>query len=144
MKKLSILIAIIGLTSSLAAQALTQNEFEHYLKQAKIGDPEAQYILGLAYETGEIVPKNIIEAERLYRESAGVHYGDPKFIYGNVNASIRLAKLTLENDLPTSSFNSLDFQEAINTLIIAAFEYKDQEAMMILADIYYNEKEYIE
>lgn len=57
-------------------------------ESAEAGVAEAQYYLGLCYEQGSVVPKDLEEAKKWYRLAAGQSYPQAKF---------RLGKLLMED-----------------------------------------------
>lgn len=81
------------------AQALEDLPFDKQKKLAAVGDVDAQYVVGRAYETGEGVQADEAEAARWYRQAA---------LQGNVEAQYHLARLVargakgLKQDLPTA------------------------------------------
>ena len=82
-----------------AAQSLEELPFDKQLTLAKVGDVDAQYQVGLAYETGKNVAVDEAEAARWYRQAA---------LQGNVEAQYHLARLVsrgtkgLKQDYPTA------------------------------------------
>lgn len=50
-----------------------------YHEQAEAGNPVAQFLLGIKYETGTDVPKNLARAAQLYERSAKQGYIDAQF-----------------------------------------------------------------
>jgi len=82
-----------------AAQTLKQLPFDKQLTLAKVGDVDAQFEVGLAYETGRGVTADEAEAARWFRQAA---------LQGNVEAQFHLASLVargakgLKQDLPTA------------------------------------------
>ena len=82
-----------------AAQSLEELPFDKQLTLAKVGDVDAQFQVGLAYETGKNVPVDEAEAARWFRQAA---------LQGNVEAQFHLARLVargakgLKQDLPTA------------------------------------------
>lgn len=80
-----------GMTSS-SVVIKSQNEQEEALslikESADAGVAEAQYYLGLCYEQGTVVPKDLDEAKKWYRLSASQSYPQAKF---------RLGKLLMED-----------------------------------------------
>jgi len=79
-------------TSSSLYVVESQNEQKEALaliqESADAGIAEAQYYLGLCYEQGAVVPKDIEEAKKWYRLAAGQSYPQAKF---------RLGKLMMED-----------------------------------------------
>jgi TPR repeat protein len=82
-----------------AAQSLEELPFDKQLTLAKVGDVDAQFQVGLAYETGKNVPVDEAEAARWFRQAA---------LQGNVEAQYHLARLVsrgakgLKQDDPTA------------------------------------------
>lgn len=89
----------LGLLTPATAQTLKDIPFEKQLTLAKVGDVDAQFEVGLAYETGRGVPRDEAEAARWFRQAA---------LQGNVEAQYHLAQLVsrgakgLKQDLPTA------------------------------------------
>lgn len=89
----------LALSHPVAAQSLKELPFDKQMKLAKVGDVDAQYEVGLSYETGRGVPRDMAEAARWFRQSA---------LQGNVEAQYHLAQLVaqgakgLKQDLPTA------------------------------------------
>lgn len=102
MFKLSSLLLLAALALAplpAAAQSLQELPFEKQLTLAKVGDVDAQYVVGLAYETGSTVKQDEAEAARWFRQAA---------LQGNVEAQYHLARLVsrgakgLKQDYPTA------------------------------------------
>ncbi len=72
------------LAGPVLAQALQDLPFDKQLKLAKVGDVDAQYAVGLAYEVGRGANLNEAEAAKWFRQSA---------LQGNVEAQYKLARL---------------------------------------------------
>ena len=49
---------------------MTEQQIEEIKRKANAGDAEAQYNLGVAYQNGQGVPKNHIEAAKWFRKAA--------------------------------------------------------------------------
>ncbi|MCB1431917.1 MAG: sel1 repeat family protein, partial [Alphaproteobacteria bacterium] len=82
---LSVLAVSILLCAGPAlAQSLQDLPFDKQLKLAKVGDVDAQYVVGLAYETGNRARKDEAEAAKWYRQAA---------LQGNVESQFHLARL---------------------------------------------------
>ena len=94
-----LLAAFLGLAMPAAAQSLQELPFDKQLTLAKVGDVDAQYEVGLAYETGKGVAVDEAEAARWFRQAA---------LQGNVEAQYHLARLVsrgtkgLKQDYPTA------------------------------------------
>jgi len=93
------LAALLLLAAPAAAQSLEDLPFDKQLTLAKVGDVDAQYQVGLAYETGANVTMDEAEAARWFRQAA---------LQGNVEAQYHLARLVsrgtkgLKQDYPTA------------------------------------------
>ena len=93
------LLGLLLLAVPAAAQSLQELPFDKQLTLAKVGDVDAQYEVGLAYETGKSVPVDEAEAARWFRQAA---------LQGNVEAQYHLARLVsrgakgLKQDYPTA------------------------------------------
>lgn len=93
------LLGLLLLAAPAAAQSLQELPFDKQLTLAKVGDVDAQYEVGLAYETGKSVPVDEAEAARWFRQAA---------LQGNVEAQYHLARLVsrgakgLKQDYPTA------------------------------------------
>ncbi|MFO1130499.1 MAG: tetratricopeptide repeat protein [Hyphomicrobiales bacterium] len=93
------LAAFLLLAAPAAAQSLEELPFDKQLTLAKVGDVDAQYQVGLAYETGKSVAMDEAEAARWFRQAA---------LQGNVEAQYHLARLVsrgtkgLKQDYPTA------------------------------------------
>ncbi|MCA3556093.1 tetratricopeptide repeat protein [Aestuariivirga sp.] len=94
-----VLAALLLATAPAAAQSLEELPFDKQLTLAKVGDVDAQYQVGLAYETGRNVTADEAEAARWFRQAA---------LQGSVEAQYRLARLVsrgargLKQDYPTA------------------------------------------
>lgn len=95
----SAIIMAMCLTAPAVAQSLQELPFDKQLKLAKVGDIDAQFVVGLAFETGKDARLDEAEAARWFRQSA---------LQGNVEAQFHLAKLVskgakgLKQDIPTA------------------------------------------
>ena len=95
----AVLAVLFLATAPAAAQSLQELPFDKQLTLAKVGDVDAQYQVGLAYETGQNVPTDEAEAARWFRQAA---------LQGNVDAQYHLARLVsrgakgLKQDYPTA------------------------------------------
>lgn len=72
--------------------------FSYTQKAADLGDPRAQHDVGLAYERGTVVPRDIDKAAEWLKKSADQDYADGQFAYGVLLATGRgkgLDKATL-------------------------------------------------
>lgn len=80
------LSAILALSSvhEVRAQALDSVPFDKQLTLAKVGDVDAQYAVGFAYETGRAGAVDEVQAAKWYRQAA---------LQGQVEAQYRLARL---------------------------------------------------
>jgi uncharacterized protein len=58
-------------------------------KSAERGDPNAQYLLGLAYDVGDGVPQSYVEASTWYREAADQGHAAAQFNLGLLYANGR-------------------------------------------------------
>ena len=93
------LAVFLALSAPVAAQSLQELPFDKQLTLAKVGDVDAQYEGGLAYETGKGVAVDEAEAARWFRQAA---------LQGNVEAQYHLARLVsrgakgLKQDYPTA------------------------------------------
>lgn len=93
------LLALLLFAAPAVAQSLQELPFDKQLTLAKVGDVDAQYEVGLAYETGKSVPVDEAEAARWFRQAA---------LQGNVEAQYHLARLVsrgakgLKQDYPTA------------------------------------------
>ena len=76
--------ALVLLAAPAIAQSLQELPFDKQLKLAKVGDVDAQYAVGLAYEAGKGTNLSEAEAAKWFRQSA---------LQGNVEAQYHLAKL---------------------------------------------------
>jgi uncharacterized protein len=89
----------LALALPVSAQGLKDLPFDKQLKLAKVGDVDAQFEVGLAFENGDRAKLDEAEAARWYRQAA---------LQGNVEAQYRLARLVakgakgLKVDLPTA------------------------------------------
>lgn len=96
---LPILAVLLFLAAPAAAQSLQDLPFDKQLTLAKVGDVDAQYEVGLAYETGDGVALDEAEAARWFRQAA---------LQGSVEAQYHLARLVargakgLKQDYPTA------------------------------------------
>ena len=94
-----VLALSLACASPALAQALKELPFEKQLTLAKVGDVDAQFEVGLAYETGRGVGLDEAEAARWFRQAA---------LQGNVEAQFHLARLVargtrgLKQDLATA------------------------------------------
>lgn len=94
-----VLAALLAITAPAMAQSLQELPFDKQLTLAKVGDVDAQYEVGLAYETGKGVTADEAEAARWFRQAA---------LQGNVEAQYHLARLVsrgtkgLKQDYPTA------------------------------------------
>ncbi len=76
-------------TTSIIDSLTEQKEALSLIQEsAEAGVAEAQYYLGLCYEQGSVVPKDLEEAKKWYRLAAGQSYPQAKF---------RLGKLLMED-----------------------------------------------
>ena len=66
----AVLAVLFLATAPAAAQSLQELPFDKQLTLAKVGDVDAQYQVGLAYETGQNVPTDEAEAARWVRQAA--------------------------------------------------------------------------
>ncbi|PZF76972.1 sel1 repeat family protein [Aestuariivirga litoralis] len=93
------LAALLLAAAPAAAQSLEELPFDKQMTLAKVGDVDAQYQVGLAYETGKGVAVDEAEAARWFRQAA---------LQGNVEAQYHLARLVsrgakgLKQDYPTA------------------------------------------
>ncbi|MFN4144048.1 MAG: tetratricopeptide repeat protein [Aestuariivirga sp.] len=93
------LAAALALAGPAAAQTLKELPFDKQLTLAKVGDVDAQFEVGLAYEQGTGVEPDEAEAARWFRQAA---------LQGNVEAQYHLARLVargakgLKQDLGTA------------------------------------------
>ena len=92
--------ALLLLAAPAAAQSLQELPFDKQMTLAKVGDVDAQFEVGLAYETGKGgVTVDEAEAARWFRQAA---------LQGNVDAQYHLARLVsrgakgLKQDYPTA------------------------------------------
>lgn len=96
---LAVLALLLLSAAPAAAQSLQDLPFDKQLTLAKVGDVDAQYQVGLAYETGQNVAVDEAEAARWFRQAA---------LQGNVEAQYHLARLVsrgtkgLKQDYPTA------------------------------------------
>ena len=74
----------MALSVPASAQGLQELPFDKQLKLAKVGDVDAQYVVGLAFETGMDAKLDEAEAARWFRQAA---------LQGNVEAQFHLARL---------------------------------------------------
>jgi TPR repeat protein len=94
-----LVLAAVLAAAPAAAQSLKELPFDKQMTLAKVGDVDAQFEVGLAYETGNGVTRDEAEAARWFRQSA---------LQGNVEAQYHLARLVargakgLKQDLPTA------------------------------------------
>ena len=73
----------LALSAAASAQGLQELPFDKQLKLAKVGDVDAQYVVGLAFETGRDAKLDEAEAARWFRQAA---------LQGNVEAQFHLAR----------------------------------------------------
>ena len=71
-----------GLVVWARLKPMTQIEFQELMTKAQLGDAEAQYQVGLAYDVGMHVTKNSDEAERWFPKSAEQGYPPAEGAYG--------------------------------------------------------------
>jgi TPR repeat protein len=94
----ALVLALLGAAPALS-QTLKELPFDKQLTLAKVGDVDAQFEVGLAYETGTGAGRDEAEAARWFRQAA---------LQGNVEAQYHLARLVargakgLKQDLPTA------------------------------------------
>ena len=79
-----LVLALLFVPAQLSAQTLETVPFDKQLQLAKVGDVDAQFAVGLAYETGRSGQPDEAEAAKWYRQAA---------LQGQVEAQYRLAKL---------------------------------------------------
>lgn len=60
-----------------------EEAFEYYLKAARQGDAEAQFYLGLCYNYGDGVEKDLSEAVVWYRKAADQGFADAQYSLGS-------------------------------------------------------------
>ena len=95
----AVLAVLLLAAAPAAAQSLNDLPFDKQLTLAKVGDVDAQYQVGLAYELGQTVSVDEAEAARWFRQAA---------LQGNVEAQYHLARLVsrgakgLKQDYPTA------------------------------------------
>lgn len=73
-------------------QGVTEDQrrgLEYVAKAAELGDPRAQYELGMAYEKGAVIARDIDKAAEWLRKSAEQDYADGQFAYGVMLATAR-------------------------------------------------------
>lgn len=63
--------------------------FEYTQKAADLGDARAQYDVGLAYEKGTLLPRDIDKAALWLKKAADQDFGDGQFAYGVLLATGR-------------------------------------------------------
>ena len=89
----------LGTAAPALSQTLKELPFDKQLTLARVGDVDAQFEVGLAYETGTGVDADEAEAARWFRQAA---------LQGNVEAQYHLARLVargargLKQDLDTA------------------------------------------
>lgn len=94
-----VLALALGCSGPAFSQTLKELSFDKQLTLAKVGDVDAQFEVGLAYEIGSGVKPNEVEAARWFRQAA---------LQGNVEAQYHLARLVargtkgLKQDLATA------------------------------------------
>ena len=79
-----LVLSLLFVPAQLTAQTLETVPFDKQLQLAKVGDVDAQFAVGLAYETGRSGQPDEAEAAKWYRQAA---------LQGQVEAQYRLAKL---------------------------------------------------
>lgn len=93
------LLAMLLAAGPAMAQTLQDLPFDKQLKLAQVGDVDAQFTVGVAFETGNRARRDEAEAARWFRQAA---------LQGNVEAQYHLARLVakgakgLKQDLPTA------------------------------------------
>ena len=70
---------ILILTALLAYQGAAASELDDMKALADTGMAEAQYFLGIKYDTGEGVPENDAEAVKWYRKAADQGYVNAQY-----------------------------------------------------------------
>lgn len=81
--------------------------FAYTQKAADLGDARAQHDVGLAYEKGRMVPRDIDKAAQWLKKSADQDYGDGQFAYGVLLATGR--GKGLENATDADKAEALDY-----------------------------------
>jgi TPR repeat protein len=76
------LFAAVSITVSAADLKFDKNSLSSVRASAEQGDPEAQYYLGLFYETGKDVEKDMVEAVKWYRKAAEQNDLDAQYRLG--------------------------------------------------------------
>jgi len=98
-KPLLALATLLLMAVPVTAQTLEELPFDKQLTLAKVGDVDAQFEVGVAYETGKNMAIDEAEAARWFRQAA---------LQGNVEAQYHLARLVsrgakgLKQDFPTA------------------------------------------
>ena len=67
---LAVVLSLLAVLIAPGAESQTDQPIATIRKQAKAGDPQAQYQLGRAFAQGEEVPQDKAEAVRWYRKAA--------------------------------------------------------------------------
>jgi TPR repeat protein len=75
---------ILILTALLAFQSAAASQFDETKALAEQGDADAQYNLGIMYDTGLGVPENDAEAVKWFRKAAEQGYAYAQFKLGNM------------------------------------------------------------
>jgi TPR repeat protein len=130
---------VLGSMGPALSQALKELPFDKQLTLAKVGDVDAQFEVGLAYETGMNVKVDEAEAARWFRQAA---------LQGNVEAQYHLARLVargargLKQDLDTAlklyqDAASRGHAQAMNALGQAYQQGKGTEADLAKAAEWY-------
>ena len=73
---------ILILTALLAFQSAAASQFDETKALAEQGDADAQYNLGIMYDTGLGVPENDAEAVKWFRKAAEQGYADAQYNLG--------------------------------------------------------------
>ena len=70
-------------------EEITEQDVEELKKKAEQGDADAQYNLGLCYETGEVVERDYKEAVKWYKMAAEQGHADAQFNLGFCYANVK-------------------------------------------------------
>src|SRR5437764_13404599 len=81
---LAVALGLSFLIFSASGQNKTAESLEKLRARAEQGDADAQYKLGMAYDNGEGVPRDFVEAMRWWHKAADQGYVMSQFILGFV------------------------------------------------------------
>ena len=75
-------VVVIAAMASVASAQISSETIEEIRTKAEQGDMAAQYFLGIAYESGEGVAKDMRESVRWYRQAAEQGYAKAQYVLG--------------------------------------------------------------